>query len=173
MSSLEEKWDFKVTQCMAEIFQPHWELPHPAILEIERELEKTMGREKALELIEKVARIQVEKQAKSVLEGMPINSFEDFLNLFQGMSDDQMWDKVNVDEYIKVGDNVRESKTVECLYADVWRKWGAPEVGYRWHCAGDFAFMKALHLNLRLERTKTCMMGDDCCDFKMIWEEKE
>jgi len=173
MTSLEEKWDYKVTQTMAEIFQPHWEMPHPAIHEIYKELEKTMGKEKALQLIGKVAERLVRKQAAEMLKTTPINSFQDFLKLFQEASDEGMWDKVNVDEYIRVGDNVRESKTVECLYADIWNKWGAPEVGYKWHCAGDFAFMKALHPNLRLERTKTCMMGDDCCDFKMIWEEKE
>ena len=172
MSSLEEKWDYKVTQSIAEIFQPPWEQPHRAILEIERELEKTMGKEKALELIGRVAERLVREQVAEMKEEMPIKSFEDFLKLFQGASEEGMYDKVNVDEYIRVGDNIRESKTVQCLYADVWNKWGAPEVGYQWHCKGDFAFFEALHPNLRLERTKTCMQGDDCCDFKMIWEEK-
>ena len=158
---------------MAEIFQPHWELPHPAILEIFNELEKTMGKEKALELIEKVAFKQIEKQVKEMLAEMPINSWEDFLALFQSTSDEHIWDKVNVDEYKRVKGNVRESKTVECLYADVWKKWGAPEVGFRWHCAGDKAFIEMLHPNHTLERTKTLMQGDDCCNFKMIWEEKE
>jgi len=173
MTSLEEKWDYKVTQSIAEIFQPHWELPHKAILEIERELEKTMGREKALELIGNVSERLIKEQVKEMLKENPINSFEDFLKLFQGVSDEGMWDKVSVDEYIRVGENIRESKTVQCLYTDVWNKWGAPEVGYQWHCAIDFAFVKALHPNLRLERTKTLMLGDDCCNFKMIWEEKE
>ena len=173
MTSLEEKWDFKVTQSMAEIFQPHWEIPHPAILEIYKELEKTMGKEKALEIIGKVADRLARKMIKETLEVMPVNSFEDFMKWFQGASDEGMWDKVNVDEYIRVGDNVRESKTVQCLYADVWRKWGAPEVGYQWHCAIDFAMAEEIHPNYRLERTKTLMQGDDCCDFKMIWEEKK
>jgi len=173
MTSLEERWDYKVTQSMAELFQPDRTIPHKGILAIERELEKTMGREKALKLIEKVAQEFVEKQVQEMLEASPIDSFEDFLKVFQKTSDDNMWDKVNVDEYIRVKGTVRESKTVQCLYADVWRKWGAPEVGYAWCCSGDFALIGGLHPNLRLERTRTCMMGDDCCDFKMIWEEKE
>ena len=126
MSSLEEKWNYKVELSMAEIFQPHWELPHKAILEIERELEKTMGREKALELIGNVSERLIKEQVKEMLKENPINSFDDFLKLFQGTSDEQMWDKVSVDEYIRVGENIRESKTVQCLYADVWNKWGAP-----------------------------------------------
>jgi hypothetical protein len=173
MISLEEKWTHREELSMAEIFQPDWTIPHKAILEIERELEKTMGREKALELIEKVALKQVEKQVEEMRASMPINSFEDFLKMFQKTSDEHMWDKVNVDEYIRVEGTVRESKTVECIYADVWKKWGAPEVGYAWHCSGDFAFIGGLHPNLRLERPKCLMNGDDCCNFHMIWEEKE
>lgn len=173
MNALKEKWDYKVELTMAEIFQPHWELPHRAILEIERELEKTMGKEKAIELIGKVSDRLIKEQVAEMLKEMPINCFDDFLKLFQRTSDEQYWDKVSIDEYKKVGENIRETKTISCLYADVWKEWGAPEVGYQWHCAIDFAFAKALHPNLRLERSKTLMMGDDCCNFKMIWEEKE
>ena len=156
---------------MAEIFQPSWELPHKAILEIERELEKTIGREKSLELIGKVSERLVKEQVAEMLKEMPINSFEDFLKLFQSIGDEGMWDKLNVDEYVKVGEYVREAKTVQCIYADIWRKWSAPEVGYQWHCAIDFAMAEEIHPNYRLERTKTLMQGDDCCNFRMIWEE--
>ncbi len=100
-----------------------------------------MGREKALELIEKVAIKQVVKQVEELLKDTPINSFKDLLKLFQQTSDENMWDKVNVDEYIRVEGTVRESKTFECIYADVWKIWGAPEVGYAWQCSGDFAFI--------------------------------
>ena len=173
MNSLKEKWSYIVTHSMAEIFQPSWELPHKAILEIERELEKTIGREKALELIGNVSERLIKEQVAEMLKEMPINSFEDFLKLFQSIGVKGMWDKLNVDEYVRVGDNVREAKTVQCIYADIWRKWSAPEVGYQWHCAIDFPMVKAMHPNLRLERTKTLMQGDDCCDFKFIWEEKD
>jgi len=40
-----------------------------------------------------------------------------------------------------------------------------------YECKPDFAAIKALHPSLRLERTKTLMQGDDCCDFKFIWED--
>jgi len=151
MTSLEEKWGFKVTQSLAEIFQPHWEIPHKGILEITRELEKTMGKEKALELIGNVAERLIKQQVEEMLKENPINSFEDFLQLFQSTSDDQMWDKVSVDEYKRVEGNVRVSKTVACLYADVWKEWGASDVGYAWNCAIDYTFIESLHPNLRFE----------------------
>ena len=56
--------------------------------------------------------------------------------------------------------------------ADVYSEWGAEDIGYLVECKGDFAACAAQHPNLRLERTKTLMEGDDCCDFKYIWEEK-
>jgi hypothetical protein len=57
--------------------------------------------------------------------------------------------------------------------ADTYRDWGAPDIGYLVCCGFDFAVVAAQHPNLRLERTKTLMQGDDCCDFKFIWEDKE
>jgi hypothetical protein len=172
-SETEDKWGYRVEMTLGEMFDPHWELPHKGILEIERELEKTMGREKALELITSVSKRLILQQVKEMLRESPVESFEDFISLFDQTSDDLLWDKVNIDEYKKISENVRETKTIACLYADTWRKWGAPEVGYAWHCAGDFVLIEAIHPNLRLERPKSLMMGDDCCNFKMIWEEKE
>jgi len=32
---------------------------------------------------------------------------------------------------------------------------------------------EVLHPDYRFERTKTLMQEEDCCDFKMIWKEKE
>jgi hypothetical protein len=142
-SESEHKWDHKVEMTLGEMFNPHWELPHKGILEIERELEKSMGREKALELITNVSKRLYLQQVKEMLKESPVESFEDFVT------------------------------TIACLYADTWRSWDAPEVGYAWHCAGDFALIEAIHPNLRLERPKSLMMGDDCCNFKMIWEEKD
>jgi len=59
-----------------------------------------------------------------------------------------------------------------CARADIYREWEAEDIGYLVECKGDFAAVAAQHPNLRLERTKTLMEGDDCCDFKFIWEEK-
>jgi hypothetical protein len=172
MFSLEKKWNYKVEMTLGELYNPSWELPHKGVLEISRELETIIGKEKTFELLTKVAEKFMIEQAMEATNDNPIDSFSDFLELFNKTSEESFWDKINVDEYVKITENMREVKTVECVAADVWRSWGAEDIGYAYNCAADFAFIKALHPNMRLERTKTLMLGDDCCDFRFIWEEK-
>lgn len=158
---------------LGEMFDPPWSLPHKGIVEISRELFNIFGKEKTLQLLTNIAKKFITEEAKAATNSSPIKSFDDFLKIFKKTSEENLWDKMNVDESIKITENTREVKTVACLVADVWRSWGAEEIGYAYNCAADFTFVKALHTNLRLERTKTLMMGDDCCDFKFIWEEKK
>ena len=44
------------------------------------------------------------------------------------------------------------------------------DIGYANTCHGDFAAAKAFSPKLRLERTKTLMVGDGCCDLKYMWD---
>jgi predicted ArsR family transcriptional regulator len=170
MTSLKEKWNYKVEMTLGEMYNPSWELPHKGIVEIARELETIIGKEKTLKLLTKIAEKFMIEQAKEATKDNPIESFSDFLELFKKTSEESFWDKINVDEYVRITENTREVKTVECVAADVWRNWGAEDIGYAYNCVADFAFIQALHPKMKLERTKTLMQGHDCCDFKFIWD---
>ncbi len=54
----------------------------------------------------------------------------------------------------------------ECLWASVLRDLNAGDLGYLLECNTDFAYAKAMHPDLILERFKTLMQGDDRCDFE-------
>jgi hypothetical protein len=71
---------------------------------------------------------------------------------------------------VKLTDNIYESRTTRCLWAETFRRKNAGDIGYANTCHGDFAAAKTYNPKLRLERTKTLMEGDDYCDFKYIWE---
>lgn len=51
-----------------------------------------------------------------------------------------------------------------CKYADFYTERGEPEIGYAMHCALDFGETEAFSPDLVLQRTKTLMQGDDCCN---------
>ena len=110
------------------------------------------------------------KAAHERAKSNPINSFKDWLEMHESGS--SIWMHANIDDPAVITENTRSVNTVACLWADTWREWGAEDIGYVYECKPDFAAIKALHPNLRLERTKTLMQGDDCCDFKFIWEEE-
>jgi hypothetical protein len=52
----------------------------------------------------------------------------------------------------------------KCRYADFYRENDSPEIGYAMHCALDFGEAEAFGSGISLKRTKTLMMGDDCCN---------
>ena len=170
MSSENEKWGYKVELTLKEYFDPPLDLPHKGIILLVRELEKILGKEEAHKLVAKIWEQELVKGVKERVKKNPIKSFEDWLQRHEGGS--SIWKHANIDEPVVVTENTRICNTVGCVLADTWREWGAEDIGYLVCCAPDFAFVPAQHPNLRLERTKTLMQGDDCCDFKFIWEEK-
>ena len=136
-----------------------------------RELEKVLGKEEAHKRVAEIFEKEYVKQVKERVKKNPIQNFQDWVQRHESGTSD--WTYANIDEPSVVTENTRTCNTVACLWADTWREWGAEDIGYLVCYASDFATIPAQHPNLRLERTKTCMQGDDCCDFKFIWEEKD
>jgi hypothetical protein len=58
-------------------------------------------------------------------------------------------------------------KVTFCLYAELWKKHGRPDIGYQIHCRTDMAWWNrpAWNSAVQFEQPKTLMRGDDCCLF--------
>lgn len=58
-------------------------------------------------------------------------------------------------------------KVTRCLYADLWKEHGHPDIGYQIHCRTDVAWWDRPAWNpyVRFEQPKTLMGGDDYCLF--------
>jgi len=58
-------------------------------------------------------------------------------------------------------------KVTYCLYAELWKKHGRPDIGYQIHCRTDMAWWDrpAWNSKVRFEQPKTLMQGDDYCLF--------
>jgi len=171
MSSEKEKWGHKIEMTMKEYFDAPLNLPHKGIILLVRELEKILGKEEAHKRVAEIFEKENVKMTKEDAEKNPVHTFQEWVQRFTGGT--SLWTHANIDEPTIVTENTRICNTVGCILADTWREWGAEDIGYLVCCAPDFAVVPAEHPNLRLERTKTLMEGDDCCDFKFIWEEKE
>ena len=74
-------------------------------------------------------------------------------------------------EVIEESDTVYEMKVTECLWAKTFQERNAADVGYATICYSDFSDARAYHSKLKLERTKTIMQGDDCCNHRWTWED--
>ena len=171
MSSENEKWGDKIELTMKEYFNPPLGLPHKGIILLVRELEKILGKEEAHKLVAEVWERERVKAVKEQIKKNPIKSFEDWVKRHE--EGPSSGGNANLDEPAVYTNISRSVNTIGCLWVDTWREWGAEDIGYLICCGPDFATVKAQHPNLRLERTRTLMQGDECCDFKFIWEEKE
>jgi hypothetical protein len=67
-------------------------------------------------------------------------------------------------------EKVFDEKITECLFAKTFREANASDIGYATQCHGDFGFVEGFNPKIRLTRSKTLMQGDDCCDFRWVWE---
>ncbi|MFW9873166.1 MAG: L-2-amino-thiazoline-4-carboxylic acid hydrolase [Candidatus Thorarchaeota archaeon] len=70
-------------------------------------------------------------------------------------------------EIINATKNRLEMKVTRCRYAEIWKEFGFPEIGYQIHCRTDFAWWNrpAWNPNVRFEQPKTLMNGDKYCLF--------
>lgn len=67
-------------------------------------------------------------------------------------------------EVLEDSDDKFAVKITKCKYADFYIEKGEPEIGYAMHCALDFGETEAYSSEIILERTKTIMQGDSCCN---------
>jgi len=130
-------------------------------LEILRELRNRFG-EEVIEIASK-ARLAVHKMWMEELSkdspGRPSDVFKhSAFSVTTAGSDILVYD---------VGEDSTERFSVrikKCKYADFYREEGSPEIGYAMHCALDFGEAEAFGSGISLQRTKTLMKGDDCCN---------
>ena len=68
-------------------------------------------------------------------------------------------------EWIKLEDtNTRQAyRFTRCMWAEIFRSLDAQDIGL-WICEGDGPAAAAFNPEIRFQRTKTLMEGDDCCD---------
>jgi hypothetical protein len=69
-------------------------------------------------------------------------------------------------EWTKVEDSdTRQAyRFTRCMWADAFRELEADDIGYWVLCQGDAAMASSFNPLIGFSRTKTLMMGDDCCD---------
>ncbi len=152
-------WKENVILTYEEYFNPPWYIPHVGIVQIARELEKEIGREKAHSVISRAVQRLAYDWAKEMTKDVKVETLEDVergLAPILGLPD------------FKIG-----SGSGDCLWAKMFREMGAGDIGYLWACGADHAIMRALHPRIRLIQGKTRMHGCESCDNRVTWEEDE
>ncbi len=58
----------------------------------------------------------------------------------------------------------REYKITKCPWADFASENGIEDFVFAYHCMSDYPIVEGYNPNIEFTRTKTLMMGDDCCN---------
>ncbi len=78
-----------------------------------------------------------------------------------------LWDQVGDDLAFTVEARTPdhlEMKVTRCIWADELRRLNAAEIGYAFYCCWDEGFCQGVNPGIVFSRTKTLMLGDDCCN---------
>ena len=139
-----------------------------------------LGKEKTLEMVkESVWETASKTPAYSRVPAM--RSFPDYLEYSKGMAAEISTGPLDpLQELVRktiafadreVKDNQISFKITRCLWSNVFRELGAPEIGYTLCCESDYPRAKSWSPKLELKRTQTIMQGAPYCDFCYTWKE--
>ena len=105
---------------------------------------------------------------KKRTEGLSRRDFEGFEAFIK--IEDPFLEHVLTHEVVRETENVIKVRVTECLWAKTFREADAADIGYAALCYGDYAAAHAFNPGIRLIRTETLMQGNDCCNFRYVWE---
>jgi hypothetical protein len=73
-------------------------------------------------------------------------------------------------EIVEDTDQAFELKVTECLWAEIFRKADAADLGFAWVCHADYAWAQGFNTKIELVRDKTLMEGAPICNHRYVWK---
>ncbi len=142
-------------------------------LVLAREMEKTLGKERAHKIIRDAFYCDMMDMVKDELKLSPVKEFADFVRIEKDENKQLNFRNIVEITYSHESGTELSLNVSRCLYAEVFKELDATELGYLMVCNPDHAYAKASHPRIKLRRSKTLMAGDDCCDHTWYWDKKK
>ncbi|TXT56453.1 MAG: hypothetical protein BAJATHORv1_20042 [Candidatus Thorarchaeota archaeon] len=141
-------------------------------IELIREMERVFGKDAVHKAVSNFyERQSVSSSAKMMEREGTISSMSDFRDLLLKIDSRPFMTKTMITEHPESEDDAVLRIVKKCMWADIFRDLGAADLGDIMLCKTDFATAKVIHPKIQLERSKTLMSGDECCDFVYSWKE--
>lgn len=124
------------------------------------------GRERVIEVAERVIVEIAHQQGKALADQMGGNSLSHFVS---GKDPWVKGDALQI-EVLESTDTTYHFNVTRCRYAEMYRALGIPELGGVLSCGRDYALGEGFNPDLKLIRTQTIMEGAPFCDFRYRME---
>lgn len=134
------------------------------------EVEKEIGREKALEMLERVIREIAREQGAQYAKKIGAN------DLCALLKQEEAWtanDALELSNILLDDGSVLQQTITKCAYVEMYRRLGLEALGYTLSCMRDESFYAGFNPKIKMMRSKTLMTGGDCCDFCFNLQKKE
>lgn len=120
------------------------------------------GRERVVEIAQRVIVDIARRQGRALAEQMGGNSLPHFVQSKEN------WVKGGAlaIEVLQASDTAFDFNVTCCRYAEMYRALGIPELGAVLSCGRDGALGEGFNAGLTLTRTQTIMAGAPVCDFR-------
>ncbi|MBN2335230.1 L-2-amino-thiazoline-4-carboxylic acid hydrolase [Candidatus Bathyarchaeota archaeon] len=166
MGSKPLAWDEKHSLSWEEYFDTRF----LEAIKLGKLLIKEIGEEKAYRMIAENAYKTETEFGRELRVDKILGSAEDLAEIFRELLDTPYFKKSCT---VEVKDSIDgfSYDVTHCIWAHIFRKHDASELGYHMICHGDYGIANGLGEHVKLDRTKTLMLGEDCCDFRWVWHE--
>lgn len=135
-----------------------------------RFLRRQLGDEELIRLLRAYSTELGTAQGAAQKENFPDNSFATFTAQFRPPN----YGNNLTHEVVEDSETVFELKVTECIWAQVWKEGGVDgEIGHAAVCNMDYSWPTSFNPDIRMERTKTLMQGDECCNHRYILSTQE
>lgn len=141
------------------------------VVQLAGEFAKELGKERALAVAERMNTERAVSGLRRKLDKLPHDTMDDFIEYHRGFHGTDFAKAAQTEEEVEIGPKRYVFIMRKCHWAETFRELGAADLGYALNCSSDFAYARCFNPKLRLERSKTLMQGDDCCEFVYTWED--
>ena len=142
-----------------------------------QELAARIGREKLVEMVKEATGVYGGQWARDYARRLQKKDLDAFFSwdvldptIENAEHRKHLWSQLYTTQMIERTPKSFEMKVTECLCAQTFRDVNAADFGFATVCYLDEAMASAFDQRLKLTRTKTLMLGGDCCHFRWVWE---
>ena len=161
---LKHKFDKRYPYAMS--YQDIFDRRFGEFIELAKDLEEEMGKEKLIEFLKKRTEKNMFEYGKSQAENVKDHSLKKYVAQFK----DSSYENLLTKEVVEETDTTFELKVTECIWASTFLKQGAGDIGFAAICHGDYSWPKGFNSKIKMVRDKTLMQGHDCCNHRYIFE---
>jgi hypothetical protein len=127
-----------------------------------------IGRDETLAILQEVNQQEAFQRGRRQAEEMGRNGIEELVDDVAGWGRGGVWEM----DVLEQTPTTYFFNVTRCPYYEKYKELGLEQFGVEFSCCRDEPFARGFNPQLRLERTKTIMEGDDHCDFRYYLGDK-